>query len=97
MKRLKKLFILKPSDIPKNWREMYLRIWVEDDAPVPDKERTGNAFQRITGHTDKYMRERHTHMIDDDDCITFFYSDGWVREVACDGGSVGVLVKEVEK
>lgn len=34
----------------------YACIWMEDDAPVPDKESLRDAYKRITGHDWEYKQ-----------------------------------------
>ena len=89
---VKTLRVRKKEDIPKDWTKSVLWLWEEDDAPVPDKESVEAAFERITKvQNQKSFISKH----DDDDCFTYFYRGGWIKQVACDGARVGVLV-EVE-
>jgi hypothetical protein len=74
-------------DVPENWHDRLVKLWEEDDAPVPDKELTREAFVRIAGHHNIEI-----HKIDDGDAFYYFYMRGWVKCVSCDGGYVGVLV-----
>ena len=92
---IKTLRVRKKEDIPKDWTKSVLWLWEEDDAPVPDKERVAAAFERISGMPHKFQGVRFIMKHRDDDCFTYFYRGGWVKQVACDGARVGVLV-EVE-
>jgi len=89
---LKKLMVQQKDDIPKEWEKQLVILWVEDDAPVPDKESTLSAFMRITGMGAVEV-ERPIHEIDAGDAFFNFYRWGWVKAVTCDGGWVGVLVR----
>ncbi len=86
---LKRKLIRREWDIPGNWKDILLSLWIEDDAPVPDKEDVQSAFTRIVG---KYHGEPIT-TIDEGDTIFSFYRDGWVKVVSYEGGAVCVLVE----
>lgn len=61
---------------------------MEDDAPVPDKERVESAFIRIVGKS----HGETVKVIDEGDTMFSFYRGGWVKVVSYDGGEVCVLV-----
>ena len=90
---IKTLRARKKEDIPKDWTKSVLWLWEEDDAPVPDKERVGAAFKRLTNGWNLKL----IHEDQDDDCFTYFYRGGWVKQVACDGARVGVLVEGLDQ
>lgn len=74
---------------PDDWQDHILTIWVEDDAPVPDKESTNAAFKRITGKDPNQYIER----IDNGDHFIYRYLGGWVRLISYGDGAVGVVYK----
>jgi hypothetical protein len=73
-----------------------LTLWVEDDAPVPDKERVDSAFERMSGYTKSQCKRNLKRKIDRGDWIAFIYRNGWVKIISCEGGAVGVLIEEKE-
>lgn len=85
---MRKLRVHNAEMIPENWRDLLLVLWREDDAMVPDKERSHAAFKRITG----MKPSDHIHDADDGDYFYHFYRPGWVLGIGYDGGFVGVLV-----
>lgn len=72
-----------------DWYARVITIWAEDDAPVPDKESTEAAFNRITGTTYHRIKEE----IDHGDTTTYLYEQGWVKTVSFDGGQIGFVYK----
>ncbi len=87
---LKKLNAYSREDIPEDWSNRLLILWMEDDAFPADREYTSSAFKRITDCQDHDKIHEH----DDGDAFYSFYRGGWVKVSAPDGGMVGVLVKE---
>lgn len=64
-------------------------IWHEDDAPVPDKERWSQAWERIFQSTNPDL----VKIADHGDATD--YAELWTGRVvrhACDGSSIGLLV-----
>jgi len=87
----KKQNVTKQDDIGGDWRDWLVVLWEEDDAPVPDKERVYEAFCRIS----EIKHQQHPiYVIDEGDQFINFYRGGWVKAVSCEGGWVGVLLKE---
>ena len=86
---IKKLFVHDLNDIPVDWEQHLVKLWEEDDAPVPDKERTDAAFKRISG----LGYDRPIYEIDQGDQSIFLYRGGWAKAVNCEGGWVGVLIR----
>jgi regulator of RNase E activity RraA len=84
---IKRLHISKGEDVPADWQERTVVLWEEDDAPVPDKERTDAAFRRIAGRAGDPILT-----IDQGDQLVYFYWSGWVKAINCEGGWVGVLI-----
>lgn len=76
-----------------DWPDRVLVVWEEDDAPVPDKERLGAAWVRITGHR---LERAPLRVVDRGDWIASLYPDGWVRIASCEGGAVGVVVQALD-
>lgn len=79
------------QDIDSNWRDHCVMIWQEDDALVPDKEHTNNAFERISALS---LTSMPFHEIDEIDQFVYFYSGGWVRVINYEGGWVGIMIEE---
>ena len=89
--KVKRLFILKKEQLPDDWQQRILWLWQEDDAPVPDKEKTNSAFARISNmHHSKGIIGVHDY----EDYVYTIHVGGWVRRFDYDGGRVGVLVTE---
>lgn len=86
---IRPIYVTNPENIPENWEDHLVRLWVEDDIPTPDKETTESAFKRIAGET----RGEPIHEIDQGDCSVYFYRGGWVKVISFDGGCVGILVQ----
>lgn len=92
MRGHERFWYLRKEDIPENWQDHQLQLFVEDDAQVPDKERVYQASQRfISSHV------KPIHKIDDGDALYTFYSDGHVVCNSYDGGYVALLLKEPAK
>lgn len=87
---IKKMLITKPGDVPDNWESHAVVLWEEDDVPISDKEKSPAAFNRITG----IGNQQPVCLIETEDCITWFYRGGWIRQVHCEGSWVGVLVEQ---
>lgn len=85
---IKRLHVSKGEDVPADWQERTVVLWEEDDAPVPDKERTDAAFRRIAGRVGDPILT-----IDQGDQLVYFYRHGWVKTINYEGGWVGVLIK----
>lgn len=86
---MKTFTIIHERDVPVDWRDRLVVLWLEDDVNYPDKESTAQAFTRITKMS---MRERPVKILETDGTFVSFYRGGWVTVVACDYGCVGVLV-----
>ena len=86
--KLRKHYLREKECIPAGWIGKVVVLWEEDDAPVPDKEKTATAFKRISGCIEKPL-----HTIDNGDEFISFYRGGWVKSINCEGGWVGVLVR----
>lgn len=73
------------------WQDRVVTLWMEDDAPVPDKETTGAALCRFMGtpHPGAFMEE-----IDGGDTFTRLYPGGWVETIYPEGGEIGVVFKK---
>ena len=89
MIRVKRKYVARKRDIPNHAEAKVLILWEEDDAPVPDKERVGAAFRRITQLDAKHALAT----VDEGDVMTHYYRGGWVRIVSYDGGAVGMLIE----
>lgn len=87
----KKQSVTCQGDIGDKWRDRLVVIWEGDDAPVPDKERVDSAFRRISGFSTGYHKP--VLKVDEGDEFVYFYREGWVKAVDCEGGWVGVLLK----
>lgn len=75
--------------IPPDWHRHVLILWDEDDALVPDRERTREALVRISGlavYNDPIDRKV------EGDTSFALYSSGWIEGNSCGLGWVGVLV-----
>ena len=72
------------------WQERILIIWVEDDAPAPDKETADAALFRLSGR----KRDQAVEKIVEDDCFTYLFIDGWVMSTYPEGADIGVVYKE---
>lgn len=70
-----------------------LILWEEDDACVPDRERVGPAFYRIS-NINPQLKGYYDVITVDLGSITFeIYDGGWVKGYADGLGFVGVLVE----
>lgn len=90
---LKVKYIYKAEDIPVNWSQSSVQLWVADDARPPGAETVREAFERLTrGNSGNLI-----HSIDRGDSYVSFFSKGWVRIDDYDGGSIGVLIEDRRK
>lgn len=76
------------------WHERVLNLWTEDDATrnCEGHETAASAFERITK-----VDRRSALWIDSKDygdAISRLHLDGWVLTESCEGGTVGVVVRE---
>lgn len=73
-----------------DWFDRLLVLWEEDDAPVLDKERTGQAFERISGRPVGAWVAK----VQVGDHAAYLHRNGWVHCIYPEGGCVAVVIKE---
>lgn len=79
-----------------DWHERTVIIWMEDDAPVPDKEKVEAAWKRIRGcdlNSNSY-KCKVLKKLEDGDTFIKLYPHGWVIFTCCEGSGIGIVVKE---
>ncbi len=79
-------------EVSSGWSDRPVLLWVEDDAGLHDRERVGQAFERIT---ERVLDREKVLAIDDRGTWTArLYDLGWVAVSSCDGSAIGIVVRE---
>jgi hypothetical protein len=87
---IQKQFVHDPVDLPHNWQEVTVQLFIEQFPKPAGAESVESAFRRLAGHT----AGNPVHVQDTGSEIVYFFRAGWVKCVAASGGSyVGVLVR----
>jgi hypothetical protein len=73
------------------WDEKCLILFEEDDALTPDRETSNDAYKRLSGNL--FGLAKAVLRIDEGDCITTFFSDGWFVGSDCGLGFVGMVIE----
>lgn len=84
------------SRVPDNWEDMLVELWREDDAPVPDKERTHEALKRLFPY-ESFTKNTTVRSVDHGDSGGDLYDNGVFVGWSCEGGWISVLAVAYEE
>lgn len=83
-----------------HWYYHTVLIWTEDDAPVPDKERVHEAWERIFKTRAPWLQpstRQPIHKVDLGDWVAYVYSDGRVMTSSPEGAEIRLMVKLIDE
>lgn len=77
-----------------DWPSRMVRVWEEDDARTPDRERIEAAWKRMRGR-DLRNADR-TGSYDGGDLSAHLHWDGWIEGYSCEGEFIAVVAEVYE-